>query len=64
MSDPIGKYKVGSTVFAKVIPEEALIIRRYIARIYYCRLADKSDDTDLVYFERELMSIQEKKDQA
>jgi hypothetical protein len=64
MKDVEGKYKVGTTVFAKVTPDEALIIRRYVAKIYYCKLADKSDDADLVYFERELMSLQEKKDQA
>jgi len=64
MKDPEGKYKVGTTVFAKVIPEEPLIIRRFVAKIYYCKLADNSDATDLVYFERELMSLQEKKDQA
>jgi hypothetical protein len=62
LKDPVGKYKVGASVFAKAIPDEALIIRRYVAKIYYCKLADNSDSTDLVYFERELMSLQEKKD--
>lgn len=62
MMDPVGKYKVGTTVFAKKIPNEALVIRRFVAKIYYCRLADDSDKDDLVYFERELMSLQEKKE--
>jgi len=62
MKDVEGKYKVGTTVFAKAIPEEPLIIRRFAAKVYYCRLADNSDDSDLVYFERELMSLQEMND--
>ncbi|MDB3906218.1 hypothetical protein N9355_01985 [Crocinitomicaceae bacterium] len=64
MKDPEGKYKVGTTVFAKVIPDEPLIIRRFVAKIYYCRLADESDLNDLVYFERELMSVQEKRENS
>lgn len=62
MKDSIGKYQVGSTVFAKAIPDEELIIRRFAANIYYCKLADHSDTSELVYFERELMSLQEKRD--
>lgn len=62
MKDPIGKYKVGTCVYARAIPDEPLIIRRFVANIYYCQLADKSDPDDLVYFERELMSAQEKEE--
>ncbi len=62
MKDPEGKYKVGTTVFARAIPDELLIIRRFVANIYYCKLVDDSDATELVYFERELMSIQEKRE--
>lgn len=64
MKDSVGKYGIGTTVFAKAIPDEELIVRRFVAKIYYCRLTDNSDDNDLVYFERELMSVQEKKDLA
>lgn len=47
-------FLVGETVFAKVQPEVLLVIRRYVDRIYYCRLKDKNDDRDLVYFEHEI----------
>ena len=59
-----GKYKVGACVFAKAIPDEPLTIRRYVGKTYYCKLADGSDPADLLYFEQELMSIQEKKELA
>lgn len=61
MKDSEGKYKVGTTVFAKAIPDTPLIIRRFVANIYYCTLADDSNAPDLVYFERELISPTEKK---
>ena len=64
MKDAEGKYKVGASVFAKAIPDEHLIVRRFVANIYYCKLADDSDPSDLVYFERELMSPEEKKQLA
>jgi hypothetical protein len=63
MTNSTGKYPIGAKVFAKAIPDELLIIRRFVAKIYYCKLADDSDANDLVYFERELMSIEEKKKQ-
>jgi hypothetical protein len=62
MKNSEGKYKVGTTVYAKAIPDEPLTIKRYVGETYYCLLADKSDPTDLLYFEKELMSIQEKRD--
>lgn len=48
------KFLVGETVFAKAHPEIMLVIRRYIDRIYYCRLKDVKSDKDYVYFEREI----------
>lgn len=60
MSDPVGKYEVGTLVFAKVIPDVPLVVRRYVAKIYYCQLADFPGQKDLVYFERELMDVMEK----
>ena len=60
MNDPIGKYAPGTTVFAKVHPEVALVVRRFVAKIYYCQLADLPGQKDLVYFERELMDTMEK----
>ena len=48
------KFLVGETVFAKVHPEVMLVIRRYVDRIYYCRLKEGKSHKDLVYFEREI----------
>ncbi len=48
------KYKEGETVYAKEYPELELVIRRYIHKIYYCRIK-KEPGKELVYFERELM---------
>ncbi len=48
------KFKEGETVFAIVKPEEKLIIRRYVDRIYYCQLKEHPEQKELVYFEREL----------
>ena len=50
------KYKEGEVVYAKAYPTIKLIIRRYIARIYYCKIAETPQKKDLVYFERELMT--------
>lgn len=64
MTNSASKYKIGTAVFAISIPNEALIIKRFVANTYYCKLADNSDPDELVYFESELMSLQEKKDRA
>lgn len=50
------KYKEGEEVFAKVNPSLKLIIRRYVDRIYYCKIKKDPTLKELVYFERELMS--------
>ena len=49
------KYKEGEIVYAKVNPELKLVIRRYVDRIYYCKIQDEPDRKELVYFEREIM---------
>lgn len=51
----IGKYKEGEKVYSKVNPSVELIVRRYLARIYYCRVASDQSLKEEVYFERELM---------
>jgi hypothetical protein len=48
------KYKEGDTVIARINPEVKLVVRRYVDRIYYCRIKGANDNHDLVYFEREL----------
>lgn len=49
------KYKEGEIVYAKIDPTVKLIIRRYVKRIYYCKVQKDLSHKDLVYFERELM---------
>lgn len=50
------KFKEGEVVFAKVNPTLKLVVRRYVDRIYYCRIQQTPTRKELVYFERELMS--------
>lgn len=49
------KYNPGDVVFAKVDPTLKLVIRRYIDRIYYCKIQQDPERKELVYFERELV---------
>jgi hypothetical protein len=48
------EYREGETVYAKVHPGLKLTIRRYVDRIYYCRVSEDVTCGELVYFEREL----------
>lgn len=48
------KYKEGQAVHAIVNPGLSLIIRRYVERIYYCKVANKPNHKELAYFEREI----------
>ncbi len=50
------KFNAGDEVYAKVSPEQALIVRRYVDRIYYCTIKEDASHKDLVYFERELLN--------
>ena len=47
-------FSEGQEVYAKIDPDQKLVVRRYLDRIYYCRVLDKPDHKDLVYFEREI----------
>jgi len=49
------KFKEGEVVCAQVNPGLKLIIRRYVDRIYYCKIQDEPGRKELVYFEREIM---------
>ena len=49
------KYNHGDVVFAKVNPNQTLVIRRYIDQVYYCQIQDDANSKELVYFERELV---------
>ena len=53
---PEQKYKVGEVVFQKASPEEQLVVRRYISRIYYCKFQHHPDRKELALFEREIIS--------
>jgi len=48
------KYSEGAVVYAKECPNLALIVRRYVHRIYYCRVLDSPEGGELAYYEREL----------
>ncbi len=48
------KFAEGSVVFALATPEIKLVIRRYVDRVYYCKLQADPEQPELVYFEREL----------
>jgi hypothetical protein len=50
------KYIDGQRVYAKVNPDQKLIIRRYYHRIYYCRSTDGAE-TEFAYFEREISPV-------
>lgn len=54
------KYKEGEIVYAKECPGIALIIRRYVSRIYYCKIVDDAENDELVYYERELQEALQK----
>lgn len=57
-SDMENKYKEGQVVHAKVDPEIKVVIRRYVARIYYCKVQNDPARKELVYFEREIEADQ------
>ena len=46
----------GAVVYARENPAIALVVRRYVGRIYYCTLQNNPSHKELVYFERELMT--------
>jgi len=51
------KYKEGAVVFSKMDPTLKLVVRRYVKRIYYCKIQEDPGRKELVYFERELMAV-------
>ena len=50
------KFKEGDVVCAKENPAKKLIVRRYVDRIYYCKVKDDPNAKEFVYFERELVT--------
>lgn len=57
MSDPQGKYKEGEVVYALVNPNVKLVVRRYLDRVYYCKVQADLNQKEQVYFEREISSF-------
>ncbi|MEQ8925053.1 MAG: hypothetical protein RLO81_04525 [Fulvivirga sp.] len=53
------EYKDGQIVFAKTNIKQPLIIRRYVDRVYYCKLKDNLLAKEQVYFARELQASPE-----
>ena len=53
-------YAEGSIIYAKNKPAQQLIIRRFVNRIYFCKIAADLNHKDLIYFERELISKPER----
>jgi len=49
------RFKPGEVVYAKESPGTALTVRRYVDRIYYCKVRDDDQQKERVYFDRELM---------
>lgn len=49
------RFKEGEVVCALVDPTLKLVIRRYVDRIYYCKIQKNPARKELVYFDRELM---------
>ena len=50
------RFKEGEVVRAKEDPSRKLVIRRYVDRIYYCKVQQDPSHRELVYFDRELMA--------
>ena len=52
-----GKFKEGEIVYARMYPAKKLIVSRYADKLYYCRVPENLKLKELVYFERELMTV-------
>jgi hypothetical protein len=50
------KYIKGQVVYALVKPSEKLLIRRYVDRVYFCKIQSDLNIKEKVFFERELTS--------
>lgn len=55
---PLNKFKEGAMVASKEDPTIKLVVRRYLDRIYYCRVHGDPAQRERVYFERELVGLE------
>ncbi|GAA0877998.1 hypothetical protein GCM10009119_09660 [Algoriphagus jejuensis] len=63
INDQDNKFNVGDLVYTKKNPDVQMIVRKYYAKIYYCKFADLPMKTELALFERELVTeIQNQKE--
>jgi len=51
------KFKEGEVVYDKMRPDQKLVVKRFVSNVYYCAIPDEANRKDLVFFERELISI-------
>ncbi|MBW6533874.1 MAG: hypothetical protein K0B11_02590 [Mariniphaga sp.] len=56
------RFREGEVVCALVNPKLKLVIRRYVDRIYYCKIQQDTARKELVYFDRELMDCKNLKE--
>ncbi|MFY0688642.1 MAG: hypothetical protein JXQ90_15825 [Cyclobacteriaceae bacterium] len=49
------KYTTGEIVHAIKNPDERLMVRRYVSRVYYCQVLDNPNRREVVLFEREII---------
>ncbi len=54
-----GKYAPGEIVFAKNNPDEKLVVRRYVSRVYYCQFLGNPHRKEIVLFEGEIVDKEE-----
>lgn len=54
------KYAEGLTVYAVANPEQELVVRRFVKRIYYCTDQSSPQQRDQVFYERGLQGTKGK----
>ena len=50
------KFKAGDFVFERIHPNQKMVVKKNIGKIYYCRAQEFPERKELVYFERDLIS--------
>ncbi len=52
----MSKFIAGDLVYARTNPNQQLVVRRLLDRVYYCKVKGKVGERELMYFERELVA--------
>lgn len=50
------RYSEGDLVSTKETPSKKLVVRRYVGMVYYCKIQGDNTPTELIYFEKDLIS--------